>query len=116
MSFDRWLLSFVTILLPVQLSVRCKYMRTSKLVDEYVIYNWNIANINKWVEKAGIQKKITFHCARHTFATLLMTKGNDLFTTSRLLGHKDVKTTQIYAKLVDEKRREAVSKLPSFTI
>lgn len=73
-------------------------------------------NINKWVEKAGIQKKITFHCARHTFATLLMTKGNDLFTTSRLLGHKDVKTTQIYAKLVDEKRREAVSKLPSFTI
>lgn len=88
--------------------------------DKYVFHlpsreccRWNL---KKWVAKAGIKKHITFHCARHTFATLLMTNGSDLFTTSRLLGHKDVKTTQIYAKLVDEKRREAVSKLPSFTI
>lgn len=88
--------------------------------DEYVFHlptrecvRWNV---KKWVADAGIKKRITFHCARHTFATLLMTKGNDLFTTSKLLGHKDVKTTQIYAKLVDEKRREAISRLPDFSI
>ncbi len=69
--------------------------------------------LSKWVMKAGITKDITFHCARHTNATLLLTNGTDLYTVSKLLGHKDIKTTQIYAKIVDEKKRQAVNTIPS---
>ena len=58
--------------------------------------------IAQWVKDAGINKHITFHCARHTFATLLLTMGGDLYTTSKLLGHKNISTTQVYAKIVDE--------------
>ena len=69
--------------------------------------------LDDWVKDAGINKHITFHCARHTFATLCLTSGIELYTVSKLLGHKDIKTTQIYAKLIDKKKDEAVDKLPS---
>jgi len=69
--------------------------------------------LSKWVMKAGITKDITFHCARHTNATLLLTSGTDLYTVSKLLGHKDIKTTQIYAKIIDEKKRQAVNSIPN---
>ena len=67
--------------------------------------------IKDWTENAGITKHVTFHCARHTFATLMLTQGADLYTTSKLLGHTDVKTTQIYAKIVDAKKAQAVNLL-----
>lgn len=60
---------------------------------------------------AEISKVVTFHTARHTFATLLLTQGADIYTTSKLLGHADISTTQIYAKIVDQKKQEAVSLL-----
>ena len=70
-------------------------------------------NINKvlakWMATAGINKKITYHTSRHTFATMMLTLGADLYTTSKLLGHANVKTTQIYAKIVDSKKVEAVN-------
>ena len=70
-------------------------------------------NINKvlakWVKAAGITKKITYHTSRHSFATMMLTLGADLYTTSKLLGHSNVKTTQIYAKIVDSKKVEAVN-------
>ena len=65
--------------------------------------------LNKWVTDAGINKHITFHCARHTFATMMLSLGADIYTVSKLLGHTDVKTTAIYAKVVDKKREAAVS-------
>ena len=68
--------------------------------------------IKKWTESAGIKKHITFHCARHTFATMMLTLGNDIYTTSKLLGHKSIATTQVYAKIVDEKKRSAVDSIP----
>lgn len=49
------------------------------------------------------------YTARHTFATMMLTLGADLYTTSKLLGHSNVKTTQIYAKIVDSKKVEAVN-------
>ena len=64
-----------------------------------------------WVKKAGINKTITLHTARHTFATLMLTKGVDLYTTSKLLGHSEVGTTQIYARIIDKKKEEAVETL-----
>ncbi|MDR1371813.1 MAG: site-specific integrase [Dysgonamonadaceae bacterium] len=63
--------------------------------------------ISEWVQAAGITKEITFHCFRHTFATLQLTSGTDIYTVSKLLGHADVKTTQIYAQIVDEKKEKA---------
>lgn len=49
------------------------------------------------------------HCARHTFATLSITYGAELYTVSKLLGHADIKTTQIYADVINEKKRNAVT-------
>lgn len=80
-----------------------------KLPDRVTIGN----NLKAWVKSAGISKKITFHCSRHTYATLLLTYGADLYTVSKLLGHTNVATTQIYAKIVDEKKKQAVNLIPS---
>lgn len=68
-------------------------------------------HLKPWAKAAGIVKNVTFHTARHTFATMLLTAGADLYTTSKLLGHSDVKVTQIYAKIVDKKKVEAVNLL-----
>lgn len=77
---------------------------------------WHNLELTKWVMKAGITKTITFHCARHTFAVLQLTLGTEIYTLSKLLGHSQVKTTQVYAKIVDEKKREAVNRMPSISI
>ena len=60
-----------------------------------------------WGKAAGINKKITFHVARHTNATLLLSLGVAIETVSKMLGHSDIKTTQIYAKVVDKSKRDA---------
>lgn len=65
-----------------------------------------------WMLRAGIDKKITFHCGRHTFATLMLDLGTDIYTVSKLLGHRDVATTQIYAKVMDKNKQAAVSRIP----
>ena len=70
---------------------------------------WISKPLQRWIKAAGISKKITFHCFRHTYATLQLAGGTDLYTVSKMLGHTDVKTTQIYAKIVDEKKNQAVN-------
>jgi integrase len=65
----------------------------------------------QWIGAAGISKDITFHCFRHTFATLQLSKGTDIYTVSKMLGHRDLKTTQVYAKVIDKTKREAADKI-----
>ena len=65
----------------------------------------------QWIGAAGITKDIRFHCFRHTFATLQLFNGTDIYTVSKMLGHKDLKTTQIYVKIVDEAKRTAMSRI-----
>ena len=65
--------------------------------------------IKPWAKAAGIDKRFTFHTARHTFATMMLTLGADLYTTSKLLGHADVKMTQVYAKIINQKKNDAVN-------
>lgn len=71
--------------------------------------SWISRPIKRWIETAGIKRRITFHCFRHTFATLQIAEGTDLYTVSKILGHTNVRTTQIYAKVVDEKKNEAAN-------
>ncbi len=68
-------------------------------------------DIKTWVKRAGIAKNISFHCARHTFATLALAQGADLYSISKLLGHKSITTTQIYAAIIDRKKQDAVNLL-----
>ena len=73
--------------------------------------SWHNVKLQQWMMRAGVSKTISFHCARHTYATLQLTLGTDIYTVSKLLGHKELKTTQIYAKVIDEKKREAANKI-----
>lgn len=56
-----------------------------------------------------------FHLARHTHATMMLTLGVDLYTVSKLLGHTNIQTTQIYAKLVDESKKKAIDLIPNIS-
>lgn len=66
-----------------------------------------------WAVRAGITKDITFHSGRHTFAVLMLDLGAEIYTLQKLLGHKEIQTTQIYAKILDKKKQEAVSMIPN---
>ena len=69
--------------------------------------SWINRPVKKWIEAAGIKKHITFNCFRHSYATNQLTEGTDLYTVSKMLGHTNIRTTQIYAKVVDSKKEEA---------
>jgi integrase len=77
---------------------------------------WISKPLKRWIEAAGITKRITFHCFRHTYATLQLSSGTDIYTVSKMLGHTNVKTTQIYAKVVDEKKSKAAQAIQLNTI
>ncbi|QNL49661.1 site-specific integrase [Olivibacter sp. SDN3] len=77
------------------------------------VYNNEIV---RWCNRAGVQKHITFHSARHTNAVLLLENGADLYTVQKRLGHKEIKTTAIYAKIVDQKMRESAHIIPELIL
>lgn len=70
---------------------------------------WISRPLKKWIAAAGIKKHITFHCFRHTYATLQLASGTDIFTVSKMLGHTNVRTTMVYTKLVDAKKQQAAN-------
>lgn len=67
--------------------------------------------IGEWAKEAGIDKHVTFHSSRHTHATMMLTLGADLYTVSKLLGHSNINTTQIYARIIDQTKVSAVNKI-----
>ncbi|MBK8810468.1 MAG: site-specific integrase [Acidobacteria bacterium] len=82
----------------------------SEIVFTNLAY-WQASYLPIWTNKAGINRKITFHCFRHTYATLQLTFGTDIYTVSKLLGHKNVQTTQIYARVIDQRKQEAANRI-----
>ena len=70
--------------------------------------------VKDWAKAAGIEKYVTFHTARHSFATMMLTLGADIYTTSKLLGHSKIQTTEIYAKIIDKKKDEAMGLIDKF--
>ena len=72
--------------------------------------------LSRWMLKAGITKQITFHCARHSYAVMQISMGTDIFTLSKLLGHTELRTTQIYAKVSDKAKKEAINRIPDINL
>ena len=66
-------------------------------------------HLSQWMKSAKVDKHITFHGARHTFGTHMLTLGADIYTSSKLMGHSNVKVTEVYAKIVDQKRVDAIN-------
>jgi len=71
-----------------------------------------LKHLKQWVKDAGIEKHITWHCARHSFATNLLEKDVDMFTVSKLLGHKSIMQTQTYLRVLDTKKLTAINAIP----
>ena len=92
--------------------------RGDKAPSDLVFNLQTDANMNRtlklWAKDAGIEKTLTLHTARHTYATMLITLGADIYTVSKLLGHSSVATTQIYAKIVDKKKEDAVNLIDEY--
>lgn len=74
-----------------------------------------LKSLQRWVDRAGINKHITWHCARHSFAVNILNNGANIKTVADLLGHSDLKHTEKYVRAVDELKREAINSLPKIT-
>lgn len=70
--------------------------------------------LKKLAVAAGIKKNVSYHTSRHTFATLALAAGGDLYTVGKLLGHSDIHTTQIYADVIMETKIKAVSRISEY--
>jgi len=84
---------------------------TDKVFEGLTYSAYHNKHLYQWIGAAGITKEITFHCFRHTYATLQLSNGTDIYTVSKMLGHRELKTTQIYAKVIDKTKREAADKI-----
>lgn len=81
-------------------------------VFEGLVYSaWLNSHLHRWVTKTGITKDIQFHSFRHTYACLQLSHGTDIYTVSKLMGHKNLSTTQVYAKIIDKMKREAADRI-----
>ena len=80
----------------------------------FPLMSWHAVRLHlkAWVKRAKITKHVTFHASRHTFAVMMLGIGTDIYTVSKLLGHRELSTTQVYAKVLDKAKREAVDNIP----
>ncbi len=76
-----------------------------------LVYSRIPPKLSEWLIVARLKKKITFHCFRHTYATQLVSKGEDLYVISKMLNHKNISTTQIYSKMPDKNKVAAANRM-----
>ena len=89
--------------IPLQIIRRYEEFQTDKSIFPNLNY-WSICKpLKKMIKECGITKDISFHCARHGFATLALSKGMPIESVSRVLGHTNIVTTQLYAKITTQK-------------
>ena len=96
-----------------------KYMRHTDSQDEPIFKISPATSVitqrlQAWADNAKVNKRVSYHVSRHTFATMLLTVGVDIYTVSKLLGHANIGTTQIYAKIIDKKKVDAINKVDDF--
>ena len=72
--------------------------------------------LRTWTKKAGINKHITWHCGRHSFATLLLSKGSNIKVVSSLLGHSTLRFTEVYVRAVDKLKEDAINSMPEIQV
>ena len=72
--------------------------------------------VKRWVKRAGIEKHISWHCARHSFAVNILNEGANIKTVASLLGHSGLKHTEKYTRAVDELKQKAINSLPKLDI
>ena len=89
--------------IPLQIIERYKHLSEDKLVFGEINYWAMCKQLKRVIKECGIEKQISYHCARHTFGTLALTKGMPIESVSRVLGHTNIVTTQIYAKITTQK-------------
>ena len=89
--------------IPLQIIERYKHLSKGKLVFGEINYWTMCKQLKKVIKECGIEKQISYHCARYTFGTLALTKGMPIESVSRVLGHTNIITTQIYAKITTQK-------------
>lgn len=83
-----------------------------RVFPDFSYSSYYLTELKRWAVRAGITKDITFHSGRHTFAVMMLDLGADIYTVQKLLGHKELHTTQIYAKIMDKKKQEAAMMIP----
>ncbi len=89
--------------IPLQIIERYRHLSEDKLVFGKINYWTMCKQLKKVMAECGIEKQISYHCARHTFGTLALSKGMPIESVSRVLGHTNIVTTQIYAKITTQK-------------
>ncbi len=87
-----------------------------ELVFPLPSYNMCLKSVNRWVKAAGINKHISWHCARHSFAVNVLNNGANIKTVASLLGHSGLQHTQKYTRAIDSLKQEAIESLPALNI
>lgn len=77
-------------------------------------YEMCLKSLKRWVKRAGIDKHISWHCARHSFAVNILNNGANIKTVASLLGHSGLKHTEKYTRAVDKLKEDAINSLPTF--
>lgn len=88
----------------------------AELIFKLPSYTMCIKSIQRWVKSAGINKHITWHCGRHSFAVNILNNGANIKVVSSLLGHSGLKHTEKYTRAVDSLKQDAINSLPELKI
>ena len=82
------------------------------LIFDLPTYESCCKSVKRWVKRAGIDKHISWHCFRHSFAVYILNNGANIKILANLLGHSGLKHTEKYTRVVDKLKEEAINSLP----